>query len=212
MHDPAQDSSRLETALSRANDIVVVDGATFDSRSRKANTILAESGDPAVVASIASAIAPDFTQERMDWMTPGGPTIAFLCDRELLAAIACLNPGWVRCPSLWDGDAPLADEGVALLDALTTFATSTVERQLESGASPSSIAKAVRSKYSLPPARVHFAMRQGGLTMSDAGEATRSTMSEAELAAHVKLNDSLWDVMLTTEEPTPIPSDPAPES
>jgi hypothetical protein len=105
----------LSERLDRVTRIELVGGATYDSRRRKNNDQLAVCVDPDVVAKAVLAI--EFTDKRrMDWMTPGGPTLAFLDGRQLVVAVVCVLPGYVRGEGIWDGDAELVDpEGLAAL-------------------------------------------------------------------------------------------------
>ena len=49
---------------------------------------------------------------RMDWMTPGQPTVAlFASGRRYLAAVTVLRPGRVRSEGLLNGDVLLAEPG-----------------------------------------------------------------------------------------------------
>ena len=109
----------LREQLDRVTRIELVAGATYDSRRRKNNDRLAVCVDPDVVAR--AVLAFEFADEsRMDWMTPGGPTLAFLDRRQLVVAVVCVFPGHVRAEGIWDGDAELVDpEGFAdLVDEL----------------------------------------------------------------------------------------------
>jgi len=96
----------LSAAVIRADEVVVVRGNGFDVAHRSANEILGRSAGRGSVDDLLDALML-LPGERMDWMTLGSPTLAFLGQRRLLAAVQCLLPDYVRCPELWEGDAPL---------------------------------------------------------------------------------------------------------
>lgn len=116
MSTPA-DLEGFQAALAAARVARVVIGSSYDSRRRRNNSVLAVEESPAEVSRLVSALEVDPTGQRMDWMTSGGPTIAFYDDRagrgELLAVVTCIGQDYIRSPLL-EGDAPLLDGGLGL--------------------------------------------------------------------------------------------------
>ena len=98
----------LALAIGNADCVIVAAGPTYDPKHRASNTVLARATDRQSVLDMQHALETG-PGPRMDWMTPGDVTIAFLLHRVLLAAVKLLAPDYIRCEELWVGDAPLAD-------------------------------------------------------------------------------------------------------
>lgn len=120
MSTPA-DLESFQAALAAARVARVVVGSSYDSRRRRNNSVLAVEESPAELSRLVSALRVDPTGPRMDWMTSGGPTIAFhdgASRGELLAVVICIGQDYIRSP-LFEGDAPLLDGGLGLAAWLT---------------------------------------------------------------------------------------------
>lgn len=106
MERSTKESEDLAAAVASADRVVVVAGSSYDASNRKVNVVIGEVAGRAAVEGLLEALTTG-PGERMDWMTVGNPTVAFLKGRSLLAAVQCLPPDYLRCPELWGGDAPL---------------------------------------------------------------------------------------------------------
>ncbi len=102
----ASESALLLAAVASADEVVVVVGSEFDVANRSANEILGRAAGRESLDDLLEALSFG-PGERMDWMTLGTPTLAFLHQQQLLAAVQCVLPDYVRCPQLWAGDIPL---------------------------------------------------------------------------------------------------------
>jgi hypothetical protein len=102
--------------LREAELAVVVEGSHFDVRRRKVHRkvhhVLARVEDPAAVAELRCALRCVPGTSRMDWMTPGQPTVApFASGRSTSLPSLSFAPGWVRSEGLLNGDVLLAEPG-----------------------------------------------------------------------------------------------------
>lgn len=112
------DLKRLTVMLGEVTTVLVVSGGYFDPRHRKANQVLGRAGDPEAMTGLRAALRCVPGGARMDWMTPGDPTLAlFSPGRRYLTAVTVVGPDFVRSPGLLEGDVPLA-EPQRLLDWL----------------------------------------------------------------------------------------------
>lgn len=106
--DMEPDLQRLAALLDEARLAMVVRGSHFAVGRRKANRVLASTRDSGALAELRSALGCTPRAKRMDWMTPGEPTIALLADgHRYLAAITVVGHDYVRSPGLLAGDVPL---------------------------------------------------------------------------------------------------------
>lgn len=95
------------STLAAAGRVVVVEGASYDSKHRKSNVILGSTDGPALIHGLARSLLSR-TAERADWMEWPTLTVVFLDKREVVSAIPVLSRGeWVRDPL--DGDSQLTD-------------------------------------------------------------------------------------------------------
>ena len=123
--DADSDLARLAAALEETELALVVAGSHFDARYRNAHRILARVEDPDALAELRSALRCAPGAQRMDWTTPGDPTIAlFAADRQYRAAVTAIAPDHLRSPGLLEGDVLLA-EPERLIRWLTATARST---------------------------------------------------------------------------------------
>ena len=86
--------------------VLVVSGSVYDAHRRRSNDVLASVSDRESIVEVVDALAAEPTDHA--WMTPGGPSLVFLADREVLLVATWLPPDHVRCPQLWSLDAQLA--------------------------------------------------------------------------------------------------------
>jgi len=108
--DEDSDLARLAAALEETELALVVAGSHFDARHRNAHRVLARVKDPGALAELRSALRCVPGAQRMDWMTPGDPTVAlFAARRQYRAAVTAIAPDHVRSPGLLEGDALLAE-------------------------------------------------------------------------------------------------------
>lgn len=120
------DEIPTDFAFEKADRVVVVQGAGYDSKNRKNNEVLADVRDQASVAELVAALQTNDNGEDLYLMTPGTPTIALCNGRQVIAAIVCILPppgtlgrSFLRCEQLWDGDLPSAS-GELLVSWLET--------------------------------------------------------------------------------------------
>jgi hypothetical protein len=109
--DEDSDLARLAAALEETELALVVAGSHFDARHRNAHRVLARVKDPGALAELRSALRCVPAAQRMDWMTPGDPTVAlFAAGRQYRAAVTtAIAPDYVRSPGLLEGDTLLAE-------------------------------------------------------------------------------------------------------
>jgi hypothetical protein len=102
-----------------ATELLVVEGATYDSRHRQLNSVLGRTSDRQAIQAFA-AIVHDWTAtESAAWMEWPAMSLVFLREREPLCLYGLLSGArWIRTPV--DGDRELAqpDSIAAGLDAL----------------------------------------------------------------------------------------------
>jgi hypothetical protein len=99
--------------------------------------VLARIENPGALAGLRSALRCIPGAQRMDWTTPGDPTIAlFAAGRQYRAAVTAIAPDHVRSPGLLDGDVLLA-EPERLTHWLAAMARSTHGAGPRRGAGPS---------------------------------------------------------------------------
>jgi hypothetical protein len=104
------DLERLAALLDETKLAVVVEGSHFDARRRKVPRVLARTSDPVAIAELRSALRCVPGARRMDWMMPGGPTVAlFAIGRRPLATVSAVGRDYVRSPGSVTGDVLLAE-------------------------------------------------------------------------------------------------------
>jgi hypothetical protein len=146
------DYLRFSKVVGPATRLVVAGGySAFDPVKRSRNEVLAETESASTIEAIVEALG--FQDEgRMDWMTPGQPTLVFIRDREVLASVRCLLPGYVRCEEVWEGDVELLDDG-QLQELLIGFAAGSVQAGLEARLELGDVARSIRHRFGLSPMR-----------------------------------------------------------
>lgn len=97
--EPARTFDELVKPATR---VLVVEGADYDPRHRKSNTVLADERDEDSIRLLVGAL-DSLESDQMSWMTPGRPTLVFLEDREVLVAVTFIRPDYIRC-HLYDAD------------------------------------------------------------------------------------------------------------
>ena len=187
---PASDEYlQLLPLLRRATSLDVTGGyEDFNPKKRKSNSVLARTEDSGLIDRAISGLA-FATGERMDWMTPGAPTLVFLEGRTVLAAVRLLLPGYIRCAELWEGDAPLVD-GDAIGDLLVGFGTDWLMSLAADGEPLPLRAGRLRTEFQLSPMSTYRALRAAGHGYVESKEAVDSTLGVGEAAATEELRDA----------------------
>jgi hypothetical protein len=99
----------LRRAVGSANQVLVVDGSSFDPQKRRNHEVIADASSPDLIAALLSVLTAAETTDAAI-MTPGDLSLVFLRDRAVLGVVVCIERRWIRCRELWDGDARLLDE------------------------------------------------------------------------------------------------------
>lgn len=97
-----EDVSLLEL-VREADRVLVVAGHSYDARHRDDNDVIGQEDDSESIGALTRALdAVDADDAAL--MTPGGPSVVFLRDRQPLAVVTFLSPNFVRCSQLWTFD------------------------------------------------------------------------------------------------------------
>ena len=177
----SEDYVRAKALLSATTRLSVVSGAPALEKPPKTADTLVSTKSPDLIADAISAWAFG-GGARMDWMTPGSPTLVFEGTHGLLGVVRCLLPDWVRCEEVWEGDAQLSD-GSALPKVLAALASHTVAIRVQAGLSLAEIAATLRRDFDLSPGLAYLALRKAGFEYVESKEAVDWTLSTAEFTA-----------------------------
>lgn len=185
----SEDYRLLLPLLERATSLVINGGyEDFNPKKRKSNHVLARTGDRELIKNAISGLAFG-DGPRFDWMTPGAPTLVFLEGRTVLAAVRCLQPGYIRCAELWEGDAPLEDGG-SIEALLVGFGADWLRSTAEEGEPLPSVAGRVRKEFQLSPMSTYRTLRAAGYGYVESKEAVDSTLTVHERATTEGFRDS----------------------
>ena len=95
----------MQLDVSEASRVLVVAGSEYNGSDRSANVVLADVSDERMIASLGVALAAQPTDAAL--MTPGDPTIVILNGSEVLHIVHVVGATFVRCATIWSGDAQL---------------------------------------------------------------------------------------------------------
>lgn len=179
----------LLPTLQRATSLVVNGGfEDFDPKNRESNRVLAQTSDQVAIDQFLDGLA--FGEgPRMDWMTPGSPTLVLLEGRTVLASIRCLFPGYIRCAELWEGDVPLISER-AIQSLLVDLAAQWLDSEELIGKSIVEKARHAREDFQLSSMSTYRALRRASYGYEESKVAVNQTMTAQEQTA----TEALWDV------------------
>lgn len=173
------DYTRFREIVSTASRLVITGGySSFDPANSEDNDILAATDSAETIVALLDALTFHHGG-RMDWMTLGQPTLVFLRDDQVLAAVGCIGPDYLRCEELWDGDVKLLDDS-HLHWLIMSFAASSVEAAVEAGVPLGEVAQKVRRGYEFSPMSTYKALRKAGQPHLESKTAADTTLTSSE--------------------------------